>query len=112
MIPNYHFFSEIARHETDDVRKKKNYAGWDSSGLAYLTMLHKDIFNIQAGPKVDIVNVYQHTSSHPQRQRRSYAALTRALNMITDPCMLFGDFNASIQGGRLNYAPAHAKNRS
>ena len=28
--------------------------------------------------------------------------------MITDPCMLFGDFNANIQGGRLNYAPAHA----
>ena len=30
--------------------------------------------------------------------------------MITDPIMLFGDFNASIQGGRLNYAPAHANN--
>ena len=24
--------------------------------------------------------------------------------------MLFGDFNASIHGGRLNYAPAHANN--
>ena len=30
--------------------------------------------------------------------------------MITDPCMFFGDFNASIQGGRLNYAPGHANN--
>jgi hypothetical protein len=30
--------------------------------------------------------------------------------MIKDPCMLFGDFNASIQGGRINYAPAHANN--
>ena len=30
--------------------------------------------------------------------------------MTTDPCMLFGDFNASIQGGRINYAPAHANN--
>ena len=30
--------------------------------------------------------------------------------MIKDPCMLFGDFNDSIQGGRLNYAPAHENN--
>ena len=30
--------------------------------------------------------------------------------MITGPCMLFGDLNASTQGGRLNYAPAHANN--
>ena len=30
--------------------------------------------------------------------------------MITDPYMLFGDFNSSIQGGRLNYAPDHVNN--
>ena len=30
--------------------------------------------------------------------------------MIKDPCILFGDFNASIQGGRLNYVPAHVNN--
>ena len=30
--------------------------------------------------------------------------------MITNPCMLFGDLNAIIQGGRLDYAPVHVKN--
>ena len=30
--------------------------------------------------------------------------------MITDPCMFFGDFNASIHGGRLNYDPSHVNN--
>ena len=60
--------------------------------------------------KVDIVNVYQHTSSHPQRQQRLHTALTSDLNMTTDPCMFFGDFNDSIQGGRIHYAPAHANN--
>ena len=43
--PNYHIFSDVARHATDDIRKR-NYAGWDSSGMVCLTMLHKDIFDI------------------------------------------------------------------
>ena len=43
--PNYQIFSDIARHDTDDIRSK-NYAGWGSSGMACLTMIHKDIFNI------------------------------------------------------------------
>ena len=95
--------SGIARHETDDV-PKKNYSGWGSSGMAWIKAV------TITGQKVDIVNVYQHTSNYPQKQQRLQAALTRALNTITDRCMLFGDFYASIQGGRLNYAPAHANN--
>ena len=43
--PNYQMFSDIAGHATDDIRKR-NYTGWDSSGMTFLTMLHKDIFNI------------------------------------------------------------------
>jgi endonuclease/exonuclease/phosphatase family metal-dependent hydrolase len=137
--PNYQILSDIARHDTDDIRSK-NYAGWGSSGMACLTMLHKDIFNISlcrkhewrsgkdrrttlgrgrvlwikavtvTGQKVDIVNVYQHTSKYPQKQQRLQAALTKALSSVKDPCMFFGDFNASISGGRINYAPAHANN--
>ena len=30
--PNYQILSDIARHDTDDIRSK-NYAGWDSSGI-------------------------------------------------------------------------------
>ena len=137
--PQYQIFADIVRHDTDDIRGK-NYAGWGSSGMACLTMLHKDIFNISlcrkyewrsgkdrrsslgrgrvlwikavtvTGQRVDIVNVYQYTSNYPQKQRRLQEALTKALSSTTDPCMLFGDFNASIHGGRLNYAPAHANN--
>ena len=43
--PNYQIFPDIAQHATDDIRKR-NYAGWVSSGMTCLTMLHKDIFNI------------------------------------------------------------------
>jgi hypothetical protein len=137
--PQYQIFADIARHDTDDIRGK-NYAGWGSSGMACLTMLHKDIFNITlcrkyewrsgkdrrtslgrgrvlwikavtvTGQRVNIVNVYQYTSNYPQNQRRLYEALTKALSSTTDPCMFFGDFNASIYGGRINYAPAHANN--
>ena len=86
-------------------------------------MLHKDIFNIPqcrkyewrswrdrrtnlgqgrvlwiqavtvTGQKVDFINVYQHTSSYPQKQQRLQAALAKALSMITSPCMLFGDIS-------------------
>ncbi len=137
--PNYQIFSDIARHDTDDIRSK-NYVGWGSSGMACLTILHKDIFNIPSchkhewrsgkdrrttlgrgrvlwikavtvtGQKVDIVNVYQHTSKYPQKQQRLQAGLTKALSSMKDPCMFFGDFNASTCGGRVNYAPAHANN--
>jgi hypothetical protein len=62
------------------------------------------------GQKVDIVNVYQHTSKYPQKQQCLYADLTTALRSIKDPCMIFGDFNVSTCGGRVNYAPAHANN--
>ena len=137
--PNYQIYSDIARHDTDDIRGK-NYAGWGSSGMACLTMLHKDIFNISlcrkhewrtgkdrrttlgrgrvlwikavtvTGQKVDIVNVYQHTSKYPQKQQRLQEALAKALDPITNPYMFFGDFNASTYGGRVNYAPTHANN--
>jgi hypothetical protein len=137
--PNYQIYSDIARHDTDDIRGK-NYAGWGSSGMACLTMLHKDIFNISlcrkhewrtgkdrrttlgrgrvlwikavtvTGQKVDIVNVYQHTSKYPQKQQRLQEALAKALDPIPNPCMFFGDFNASTYGGRVNYAPTHANN--
>jgi hypothetical protein len=36
--PNYQIFSDIARHDTDDIRSK-NYAGWGSSGMTCITML-------------------------------------------------------------------------
>ena len=75
-------------------------------------MLHKDIFNIPlcrkhewrsgkdrrtttgrgrvlwikavtvTGQKVDIVNVYQHTSKYPQKQQRLQAVLTKVLSSI------------------------------
>jgi hypothetical protein len=122
--PNYQIFSDIARHDTDDIRSK-NYAGWGSSGMACLTMLHKDIFNIPSchkhewrsgkdrhttlgrgrvlwikavtvtGQKVDIVNVYQHTSKYPQKQQRLQEVLTESLSSIKDPCMLFGDLEST-----------------
>jgi endonuclease/exonuclease/phosphatase (EEP) superfamily protein YafD len=105
-----------------------------------LTMIHKDIFNISlchkhewrsgkdrhttlgrgrvlwikavtvTGQRVDLVNVYKHTSRYPQKQQRLQATLTKALTSIKDPCMFFGDFNASTCGGRVNYAPAHTNN--
>jgi hypothetical protein len=135
--PNYQILSDITRHDTDDIRSK-NYAGWGSSGMTCLTMLQKDIFNISlcrkhewrsgkdrhttrgrvlwikvvtvTGQKVDIVNVYQHTSKYPQKQQRLQVDLTKSLSSVKDPSLFFGDFNASICGGRINYAPAHANN--
>jgi hypothetical protein len=70
--PNYQIFSDIARHDTDDIRRK-NYAGWGSRGR---------VLWIKAvtvtGQKVDIVNVYQHTSKYPQKQQRLQEALAIA----------------------------------
>jgi hypothetical protein len=45
LTPNYQIFSDISIHDTDGIRSK-NYAGWDSSGMICITILHKDIFNI------------------------------------------------------------------
>ena len=49
------------------------------------------------------MNVYQATSDKPDVQQRIYVVLTRALSKDTDPCILLGDFNASIKGGRYRY---------
>ncbi len=43
-------------------------------------------------------------------QKRIYEALTRALNSEHDPCILVGDFNASIEEGRTNYAQPNPLN--
>jgi hypothetical protein len=59
---------------------------------------------------MDIVNVYQHTSRYPQKQQCLLSVLTKTLSSVKDPCILFGDFNASTCGGRVNYVPAHANN--
>ncbi len=102
--------------------------------MASLTMLHKGIFNIHqctkyewctgkdhrsqlgrgrvlwikattiTGEKVNIINVYQATSKNHEQQERLYDALARDLVLTTDPCILLGDVNASILGGRTNYA--------
>ena len=124
--PNYQIFSDITQHSTDDIRER-NYAGWDSSGMSCLTMLHKDIFNIPqcrkyewrskrdrrtnlgqgrvlwikpvtvTVQKVVIIHVYQHTSSYPQKQLRLQVALAKTLSMITDPCMFVGDLMLALR---------------
>ena len=100
----YRIFSDTSAHVNDDVRKA-NYSGWRSSGMSSITLLHKGVFNIQqckkhelrtgrgrrtslgrgrvlwikavtaSGRKVNIVNVYQATSSnqeHPRNSRKDY----------------------------------------
>ncbi len=62
------------------------------------------------GNAVNIINVYQATSKNPALQQRLYDAITLALNAEHDPCILLGDFNASIEGGRTNYARPGRKN--
>ncbi len=47
---------------------------------------------------------------YKEQQERLYDALARALSTTNDPCILLGDFNASIQGGRTNYAPPKDNN--
>jgi hypothetical protein len=131
---DYHIFTDIGAHTQDDIRRT-NYAGWSSSGMASLTMLHKGIFHshqctkydwrtgkdrrsqlgkgrvlwIKAttitGKKVNIINVYQATSKNHEQQERLYDTLASAIGLTTDPCILLGDMNASIPGGRTNYAP-------
>jgi hypothetical protein len=39
-----------------------------------------------------------------------YEALTRVLNSEHDPCILVGDFNSIIEGGRTNYAQPNPSN--
>ncbi len=100
-----------------------------------LAMLHKGVFNIHqctkhewrsgkdrrsqlargrvlwikattiTGKKVNIINVYQATSQNHEQQEKLYDTLSKALGPTTDPCILIGDVNASILGGRINYAP-------
>ena len=56
------------------------------------------------------MNVYQATANQPEMQKRIYEALTRVINAEHDPCILVGDFNASIKDGRVNYAPPQPQN--
>jgi hypothetical protein len=63
-----------------------------------------------SGKVVIIVNVYQVTANQPEMQKRIYETLTRVINEEHDPCILVGDFNASIKDGRVNYAPPHPQN--
>jgi hypothetical protein len=63
-----------------------------------------------SGKLVNIVNVYQATANQPEMQKRIYEDLTRVINAEHDPFILVGDFNASIKGGRANYAPPHSRN--
>ena len=63
-----------------------------------------------SGKLINIVNVYQATANRPEIQKRIYEALTRAINEEHDPCILVGDFNASIKDGRVNYAPPQPQN--
>jgi len=128
---DYHIFSDIGAHANDDIRRT-NYAGWRSSGMVSLTMLHRGIFNIHqctkyewrtgkdrrsqlgrgrvlwikattiTGKKVNIINVYQATSRNHEQQERLYDTLAKAVGPTTDPCILVGDVNASIPGGRTN----------
>jgi hypothetical protein len=63
-----------------------------------------------SGRKVNIINVYQATSSSQEQQEILYDALAKALSMATDPCILLGHVNASIPGGRTNYAPPSVNN--
>jgi hypothetical protein len=137
--PDYQIFSDHGSFAPDDFRKL-NYAGWGASGLASLTLLNKRAFDIPhcrihewrnakerkvrlgrgrvlwvkartlSGKLVNIVNVYQATANHPEMQKRIYEALTRVINAEHDPFILVGDFNASIKGGRANYAPPHPRN--
>ncbi len=133
---DYQIFSDIGAHTQDDIRRT-NYAGWRSSDMASLTMLHKGVFNIQQctkhewrsdkdrrsqlgrgrvlwikattieGKKVNIINVYQATSENHEQQEKLYDTLAKDLGPTTDPCILIGDVNDSILGGRINYAPTH-----
>jgi hypothetical protein len=52
-----------------------------------------------------MINVYQATSNNPELQEKLCAALVKAIGITTDPCILLGDVNASIPGGRTNYPP-------
>jgi hypothetical protein len=131
--PDYQVFSDTGSFAPDDFRKI-NYAGWGASDLAILTLLNKRIFDIPnckihdwrnskertrrlgrgrilwikartlAGTTINVVNVYQATADKPDVQKRIYEALVRALSIEHDPCILIGDFNGSIKGGRTNYA--------
>ena len=54
--------------------------------------------------------MYQATSDKPNIQKKTYEALLQALRRETDPCILLGDFNASITGGRWGYARGNKDN--
>ena len=96
---DYQIFSDIGDHVQEDIRRT-NYAGWRSSGMVSLTLLHKGVFNIQqctkhewrsgkdhrsqlgrgrvlwikattiTGKKVNIINVYQATSKNHEQQEK------------------------------------------
>ncbi len=55
------------------------------------------------GKKVNIINVYQATSTNHKQQERMYDVLSKSLGLTTDQCILLGDVNVSIPGDRTNY---------
>jgi hypothetical protein len=63
-----------------------------------------------SGKSINIVNVCQATADQPEMQKQIYEALTRVLNAEHDPCILVGDFNASIKDGRTNCVRPHPLN--
>ena len=127
--PHYQIYLDTDSFAPDDHRKT-NYGGWRVSGMACLTLIHKRVFDTPkcakyewrspkdrranlgngrvlwikarttAGKAINIVNVYQATSDKPNIQKKTYEALLQALRRETDPCILLGDFNAIITGGR------------
>ena len=50
--PDYHIFSDIGAHANDDIRRPI-HAGWRSSGMVSLTMIHEGIFNIHQCTKYE-----------------------------------------------------------
>lgn len=93
----------------DDIRKT-NYSGWRRSGMVILTLLYRGIFNIQqytkyewctdrdrptllgrgrvvwiktvtvSRRKVNIVNVYQTTSTSQEQEEKLYDTLVKSLS--------------------------------
>ena len=136
--PDYLTFMDTDSLASNDIRKT-NYGGWWASGMGCLTLLQKRVFDTQkcvklewrdhndrrtnlgkgrilwikattvTGKRVNILNVYQATSDKPDVQQSIYVTLKRALDKETVPCILLGDFNASMKGGRYRYAKSSSE---
>jgi hypothetical protein len=53
MNPNDKVFVDTGRHANDDIRKKKIYAGWGSSGMVSITLFHKAALNTYLRQKLE-----------------------------------------------------------